>query len=245
MEHKSNSGPGHFHSVEVMADYEGKSAEEIRYEDYRLGRRGTRPSFVAFEEDASVEENFFKVASASTSAATFDGARPLRKKLRYQSITLQPFYADLSFEELRVEDYFVGRKGGKISGPRSRPVGSPRNNPEKSSFSSNGGPAGPRRSLFTPSNPPASPSAATLWPSVSSSSVSSSSSSTSTTSSSSSSTFISRNSALMIFARVSLGLSTPGKSTYTRPPPLCEDQLAKGKDVFQLGGTMPSDTDKF
>ena len=53
-----NQDRGLLHSVEAMAEYQGKSAEEIRYEDYRSGRRGVRPSFVAFEEDASVEENF-------------------------------------------------------------------------------------------------------------------------------------------------------------------------------------------
>ena len=94
-------------------------------EDYRLKRRGVRVPFRFIEMDEEEEEE--KAADAEGASAAdksladdrsilFDGASPKpKKKLRYQSINLMPVYADDSFEELRMEDYKNGRKGGKIS----------------------------------------------------------------------------------------------------------------------------------
>ena len=228
---------GRFHCVEVMPELRGNSVEEIRLEDYRLNRRGIRPPFITpvaeNEEDDDDDQNMNDDSIAPISSGA-------KLKPRYESISLMPFYANQSFEELRVEDYKEGRKGRRF--PRSSTPNSSAENKATSLF----GPASKlttttgasmqapntRRCLFSFATQPSpnkksvrftfggnvqpptnNPSAFTfggggVHPLMDSRSP--------------------FDCGYMIFARVTLGLSTPGHKDLKRPPPISEADLTKG-----------------
>jgi len=211
LDHASRS-KGLLHSIEATTEH-SLSREEIRIDDYLHNRRGNRPPFKPVEIEVFAD-------GSSGDPIIVDGTR--KKKEVYHSITVMRFYENESFEELRMEDYKVGRKGKKLvlissvadggddvsaSSPSSRPKNVqlsglfPRQYKIPNPYMPSSGGfhfAAPSSSLFGNSLPVGQPS-----PSL--------------------------KSAHMIYVRVAVGVSTTGKPSYTRPPPICEEDLSRGR----------------
>ena len=202
------------HSIDVMPEH-SVSREEIRIDDYLHNRRGNRPSYRPVEIDSITDKS-------NLDPLVLDGQR--KTKERFHSITVMQFYAKYSFEEVRIEDYKVGRKGKKY--PFIAPFSGSSNgfaSPSSSSSRAKEAPSPATSSIPRANNAFALPS--NLFASPSSSQTFTPVSNTVFPTGQSSSPL---KCAHIIYVRVAVGVSTTGKPSYTRPPPICEEDLSKG-----------------
>lgn len=109
-----------FHNcITALQQYENKSLEELRHEDYLLGRKYPmnppvfRSSQVMTANSRSSQNGSYQVKYKSSPGAdikTVENGSFIHFDTFYTSITVMPEYEDKSFEEIRVEDYINGNK---------------------------------------------------------------------------------------------------------------------------------------
>lgn len=108
-----------FHNcITALKEYEKKSLEELRWEDYILGRRfGKPPSQPSSQASSRMVTNAingtYLIKYKQTPGAdikTIDNKSFIYFDTSYASITAMNEYENKSFEELRLEDYSHGHK---------------------------------------------------------------------------------------------------------------------------------------
>ena len=117
-------------NVIAMPQYEHKSFEEVRLEDYMAGNKGTmeHAPLNANIDTESIEkvkdvlnslEGEIPFKSALIPPCKMDEIRQVSSRILtyFPNIIAMPQYEHKSFEEVRLEDYMAGNKGTKEQAP--------------------------------------------------------------------------------------------------------------------------------